>query len=62
MGRLFLYGVGAIIAIAVAIKLAAALLGAVLGLVWFAAAKLLPVVLLGWFVLWLWRRWKRQPV
>ncbi|HEX6939086.1 MAG TPA: hypothetical protein VF158_06710 [Longimicrobiales bacterium] len=60
MIRLILYGIVGIVAIAVLLRLALAVLGPLLALAWFAAAKILPLVLLGWFVLWLWRRWKNQ--
>jgi hypothetical protein len=60
MGKLVLYGVGGIVAIAVIFKVVMAILAPLLALVWFVVAKVLPLVLLGWLVVWAWRRWKEQ--
>ncbi len=61
MGRLVLYGVGGIVALAVALRLVLALLGTLLAITGYVLVKIVPLVLLGVFVLWLWRRWRRQP-
>ncbi len=60
MGKLVVYGIGGIVAIAVVFKVVLALLGSLFGLAWFALTKILPVVLLGWLVVWGWKRWKEQ--
>lgn len=60
MGKLVLYGVGGIVAIAVVFKVLFALLGAIFAFAWFVLARILPLVLLGWLVVWAWRRWKEQ--
>ncbi|HEX7120081.1 MAG TPA: hypothetical protein VF212_14905 [Longimicrobiales bacterium] len=61
MGRLVLYGVGGILAIAVIFKILLAVLGPLVALTAYLAARLLPIVLVGWLVVWLWRRWSKQP-
>ncbi|HEX7048817.1 MAG TPA: hypothetical protein VF188_01295 [Longimicrobiales bacterium] len=61
MFRLVLYGVGGIIAIAAGLKLIAILLGSLIGILGFVVFRILPLVLIGWLVMKLWKSWKQRP-
>jgi hypothetical protein len=61
MGRLVLYGVGGIVAVAVALKLLATILAMIFALGTFVLFKVIPLVLIGWLVMKVWRSWKERP-
>lgn len=60
MGRMLLLGLGGLVVAIVALKLVLAIAGAVFGIAWFLIWKILPLVFLGWLVMWLWRKWKER--
>lgn len=62
MGKMLLLGVGGIVAFIAVFKILFALLGAALGLVMFVLFKILPLVLIGWLVMKVWRSWRARPV
>lgn len=55
MGKMMLLGIGGIVAILATLKIAGALLGAVLGIIAFLLFKALPIILIGWIVVRAWR-------
>lgn len=61
MGRMMLFGIGGIIAVAAAFKIFFAIFGTVMAIAAFLIFRLLPIVLIGWLVLKAWRYWKMQP-
>lgn len=61
MGRLVLYGVGGIVVVATGLKLLMMLLGTVIAVAAFVLLRVVPLILLGWLVLWLWRQWRKEP-
>jgi hypothetical protein len=62
MGRMMLLGVGGIVAVVAALKLFTLLFGTVLAIAAFLLFKVLPVVLIGWLVLKVWRHLMARPV
>jgi len=61
MGRILLFSIGGIVAGVAAIKLLFGLLAIVAGMLWFVVAKLVPLILIGWLAVTVWRRWIVRP-
>lgn len=62
MGRMMLLGIGGAVAVIAALKIFGALFGLALGLTAFLLFRVLPLVLIGWLVVQVWRRLRARPV
>jgi len=61
MVRLVLLGVGGIVAIAAALKVFTVLIGMLLALAAFVLFRIVPLILIGWLVVRIWKRWTEKP-
>lgn len=62
MGRMLLLGAGGIIAAVVALRVLGFIFGAALGIAAFLLFRVLPIILLGWLVMKVWKAIRPRPV
>ncbi len=56
MGKMMLIGIGGIVAVLAALKIVGAILGTALAIAAFFLFKLLPIIVIGWLVMRVWRQ------